>query len=146
MDKYSKIKIDNDFTPCEVKDGDEYFPNGIFEFNVTEMIKYIREHQEEFPLSEVSISEYPPCFSSINEGHVDSVDITSPVILAEIDPGRYNLIDGYHRMEKARRLGLSAIPAYKLGPLQHTRFLTSQKAYVAYVGYWNDKLKELAVE
>lgn len=146
MDTHPKLKIDNHFVPCEVSDQDEYFQNGFFEFNITRMIKHIQEHQEDYSPCQVSVGEYPPCFSSINEGHVDSVDVTSPVILAEIAPGRYNLIDGHHRMEKARRLGLGANPAYILGPLQHTRFLTSQKAYEAYVGYWNDKLKELAVK
>ncbi len=33
-------------------------------------------------------------FSPINESHVDSVEISKPVILAEIFPGQYNLIDG----------------------------------------------------
>ena len=48
-------------------------------------------------------------FSSINESHMDSVVISQPVILAEISPGRFNLIDGNHRMEKARRLGVMSI-------------------------------------
>ena len=53
-------------------------------------------------------------FSSIDESHVDSVDISLPVLLAKISPGRYNLIDGNHRMEKARRIGVSSMPASKL--------------------------------
>ena len=72
-----------------------------------------------------------------------SVEISKPVILAEISPGRYNLIDGNHRMEKARRMGINSIQAYKLNVEQHMRFLTSRKAYVAYIGYWNNKLKEM---
>lgn len=40
-----------------------------------------------------------------------SVDVTKPVIMAEIAPGHYNLIDGRHRVEKARRLGMKKVPA-----------------------------------
>ena len=72
---------------------------------------------------------------------MDSVEISRPVILAEISPGRYNLIDGNHRMEKARRMGMESLPAYKLNAEQHIRFLISRKAYVAYVEYWNGKLE-----
>lgn len=81
-------------------------------------------------------------FSSINESHVESVDIHKPVILAEISPGRFNLIDGNHRMEKARRMGIKNIRAYKLGVIHHIKFLTSSKAYEIYIDYWNSKLKE----
>jgi hypothetical protein len=45
-------------------------------------------------------------------------------------------------MEKARRLGISSIRVYKLNTEQHIQFLTSKKAYVAYVEYWNSKIKE----
>ncbi|MFK7848490.1 MAG: ParB/Srx family N-terminal domain-containing protein [Rhodothermales bacterium] len=80
-------------------------------------------------------------FTTINESHVDSVDISQPVILAEISPGHYNLIDGNHRMEKARRLKMKRISAYRLKAEQHVGFLTSKKAYLVYIDYWNGKLK-----
>ena len=44
------IKRDNDFTPCPVAIGDELFPNGIFEFNITKMIEYIQEDPDAFLL------------------------------------------------------------------------------------------------
>ena len=55
-----------------------------------------------------------------------------PIILAEISPGKYNVIDGNHRIEKAYRLGTERIPAYILTARQHLRFLTTVKAYHAY--------------
>ncbi len=137
------IKIDDDFTPCPVTDGDELFPNGIFVFNITKIIEYIQKNPDTILLEEVTVSDFFEGFSSINESYVDSVEISKPVILAEIFPGRHNLIDGNHRMEKARRLGINKIQAYKLDVSQHIRFLTSRKAYVSYVEYWNNKLKEL---
>ncbi len=138
------LKIDGDFTPCPVCPGDELFPNGIFEFNITKIVEYIKSDSESVALEEVAVKDFHAAFSSINESHVESVEVSKPVILAEISPERYNLIDGHHRMEKARRMGIESIRAYKLDAHQHIRFLTSEKAYVAYVEYWNCKLKGIA--
>lgn len=135
------LKIDNDFTPCPVADGDELFPNGIFVFNITKIFEYIEKNPDSVTLEEVAVSDFPKAFSSINDPHVDSVEISKPVILAEIFPGRYNLIDGHHRVEKARRTGIKSVRAHKLNVHQHMRFLIDKEAYVAYVGYWNSKLK-----
>jgi hypothetical protein len=135
------LKANKDFSPLPVRDGDEFYPNGIFEFNITRILEEIHRHPERFPLEEAVVSDFPKCFSVINESHLEAVDLTRPVILAEIAPGRYNLIDGNHRMEKARRQGLKTLPAYWLGVQQHLKFLTSQRAYDAYVEYWNDKLR-----
>ncbi len=135
------LKVYSDFTPCLVATGDEVFLNGIFEFNITRMLEYIKKNPEVFTLEEVVVSDFYRGFSSINEPHMDSVEISHPVILAEISPGQYNLIDGNHRMEKARRMGIKNVLAYRLNVEQHVRFLTSKKAYLAYIEYWNSKLK-----
>jgi len=136
-----KLKAQSNFVPCPVADGDELFPNGIFVFNITKMLEYIQENPDDLILEEVAVSNFNERFSSINESHMDSVEISQPVILAEISPGHYNLIDGNHRIEKARRTGIQSIQAYKLNVKQHMRFLTSKKAYAAYIEYWNNKLK-----
>jgi hypothetical protein len=135
-----KLKIDNKFTPCPVDTGDELFPNGIFEFNITKIIEYIQNNPDGIALEEVAVSDFFEGFSSINEDYMDSVEISRPVIMAEISPGRYNLIDGNHRMEKARRMGIKSLPAYKLNADQHILFLTSTRAYAAYIKYWNSKV------
>ena len=134
------LKVDKDFTPCPVVDDDEIFPNGIFKFNITKMLECIEKNHDDVTLEEVAVSDVTS-FSHINESHIDSVDISRPVILAEISPGRYNLIDGNHRIEKARRLGVMYIMAYRLNVEQHIRFLTSKTAYLTYIEYWNSKLK-----
>jgi ParB-like nuclease domain len=137
------LKSDDFFIPCPAATGDELFPNGIFVFNITKIIEYIQENPDSITIEEVAVRDYFKDFSSINESHVDSVEISKPVILAEISPGRYNVIDGNHRMEKARRMGMNSIQAYKLNVEQHIRFLTTKKAYVAYIEYWNTKIKEI---
>jgi len=136
-----KLKIDSRFTPCSVEDDDELFPNGIFVFNITKMTEYITSH--EIPCEEVQVKDFSRGASKFNEEHLTAVDITRPVIVAEISPGRYNVIDGNHRMEKARRLGMETIMAYKLGPEQHLQFLTTSQGYSAYVEYWNGKLRDV---
>jgi hypothetical protein len=134
---------DKTFIPADISEGDEYFANGIFEFNITTLIEHIKSNPEIFIPENVSVLEFNNDFSDIDEDYIDSVVFDEPVILAEIAPGRFNLIDGNHRMEKAKRLGLKNIMAYKLSPAQHIRFLTSLNSYEKYIAYWNDKLSEL---
>ena len=137
-----KLKIDKNFTPFHVADNDELYQNGFFQFNITRIIEHIQQSPDNFPLEEVAVADFHEGFSRINEEHVETVDVAMPVILAEIAPGRYNLIDGNHRIEKARRLGLEKVSAYRLGVGQHIRFLTSIEAYESYVEYWNGKIEE----
>lgn len=136
-----KLKIDSRFTPCSVEDDDELFPNGIFVFNITKMTEYITSHG--IPCEEVQIKDFSRGASKFKEEHLTAVDVTRPVIVAEISPGRYNVIDGNHRMEKARRLGLETVMAYKLEPKQHLQFLTTSQGYSAYIAYWNEKLRDV---
>ena len=136
-----QLKINKNFKPCSVEAGDELYPNGIFEFNITRMSEYLQKNPEAVPVEFARIADISSGFSSLNESHLDAVDVSRPIILAEIAPGRYNVIDGNHRVEKARRLGMKTVPAYRIPPEQHMQFLTSQKAYNAYVAYWNEKLR-----
>jgi len=137
-----KMKLDSRFTPCPIEDGDEMFPNGIFVFNITKMTEHITSHG--IPCEEVLVKDFSRGSSKFKEEHLTAVDVTRPLIVAEISPGRYNVIDGNHRMEKARRLGLENVMAYKLGPEQHLQFLTTSQGYSAFVEYWNGKLRDLS--
>jgi len=134
------LNIDKKFAPCPMTDGDEMYPNGIFVFNITKMIAHIETMPDRMAREEIAVKDYYWGFSSLNETHLPTVDISRPVIIAEISPGRYELIDGHHRMERARRIGLESVLAYRMNVDQHIRFLTSMKAYTAYIEYWNSKL------
>jgi hypothetical protein len=137
-----KLRINRHFTACPIDDGDELYPNGIFVFNITKMAEYIQNNPNSNSCEEVRVKDFSEGSSKINESHLATVDVSKPVIVAEISPGRFNVIDGNHRMEKARRSGMKTISAYKVSPEVHLQFLTTEKGYLAYVEYWNNKLKE----
>ena len=138
------LKYDEAFIPCHVAEGDELFRNGIFVFNISKLIGYLEGECSDIAVTEVDVDDYPREFSSINESHVNTVSLTQPVIVAEISPGRYNLIDGNHRAERARRTGMRKLPCYRLNVTEHLPFLTSKRAYDAYVEYWNGKARSMS--
>ena len=137
----TKLKIDNNFTPCPAIAGDEMRANGIFVFNITKMSEYIKNNLDSIMLQKITVKDFLESFLSINESHMETVDISQPIILAEIAPDQHNVLDGNHRMEKARRAGIKHLPAYKLNVNQHLQFLIDKTAYISYVEYWNSKLK-----
>ena len=138
------LKFDKKFTPYPTDDEDELFQNGIFVFNISRMIEYIQDNPGLFTPEVVALKDVYSTSPHINETHLDSVDVSKPVILAEIAPDRFNLIDGHHRAEKAIRQKIETIKAYRLKAQQHIHFLNSRKGYEKYVEYWNDKLKDRA--
>jgi len=76
----------------------EIYQNGIFHFNITEMTKFIKEDEAKTLVMEsVEVESTRSGFTNnINEEHLDSVDVTIPIILAKISPENYNVIDGNH--------------------------------------------------
>jgi hypothetical protein len=142
-----RLDLDPHFRPCEPLEGEELYPNGIFEFNITRLLAYIGAGGR-FRAERALLDDIPFAGKSeiLNELAVVSADLTHPVILAEVSPGRYNLIDGHHRAAKARREGVPSIPAYRIHCPEHVAFLTSTRAYEAYVEYWNCKVEDASAE
>ena len=141
----SKLKFRKKFQPCSVEEGEEMYPNGIFEFNITRLLAFIKVHPEQFPVELVPLEEIP-CYgdsSRLNPETVSTADLSRPIVLAEISPGLYNVIDGNHRLGKARQDGVRTIAAYRVRCPQHVPFLTSITSYEKYVEYWNSKVKTL---
>lgn len=135
-----KLKHDKHFVPCPEEENDELYPNGIFLFNITHLLRYLQSDESHIPISDAVVAEFPRYTDSLDQDYVDSTDLQSPVIIAEIAPDRFNVIDGNHRMEKARKNHIEELPCYRVPPTMHTKFLTSQSAYEAYIDYWNEKL------
>lgn len=136
------LKYDKTFVPCPEAEGDELYRNGIFIFNITKLTQHLESDESNVELTEIEVAHYAKGFSSIDKTHVQTTDTTKPVIIAEIAPNRYNLIDGNHRAEKAKAAGIATLPCYKVTVTEHLPFLTSTKAYTAYVEYWNDKVSQ----
>ncbi|MFZ0498107.1 MAG: ParB/Srx family N-terminal domain-containing protein [Steroidobacteraceae bacterium] len=140
-----RLDLDPSFQPSETVHGDELYPNGIFEFNITRLSAYIvaagRFRAEPVALEDICYGGTSP---GLNELTIAAADLSRPVILAEISPGRYNLIDGNHRVAKARREGVPSILAYRIRCPEHVAFLTSTRAYEKYVEYWNSKVDDAA--
>ena len=77
------------------------------------------------PLEEI------PCHgdgSGLHPETVRTADLSCPIVLAEISSGLYNVIDGNHRLGKARQDGVRAIPAYRVRCPQQVPFLISMTA------------------
>ena len=140
--KLALLPRDPQFQPCTTEPGDELCPNGIFEFNISRLIAFISAHPERFPTKIVELSEIPDYGSSdrLDDAAVQTADLSRPVLLAEIAPARFSLIDGHHRVAKARRMMATTITAFRVRCPDHVSFLTSANAYETYVEYWNSKL------
>jgi hypothetical protein len=136
-----RLKADPNFKPHLQTEGDEHFANGIFDFNVSRMLAHIETNPALFPIEKVELKAlYEYAGDHLDEATVRSADLGRPIVLAEISPGRFNLIDGNHRVERGRREGVLTLPGYRLRADQHLTFLTSMKAYQSFIQYWNSKL------
>ena len=141
--KLLKLRINKNFNPLPLAEEDEVFRNGIFEFNVTKLLAFISDNPTQFPVEQVEVARLVTGVSGrLNEEPVGTAIIEKPIVLAEISPNRFNVIDGNHRLEKAHREGMERIPAYRVRVDQHMTFLTSAKAYETYAEYWNSKIKD----
>lgn len=133
--------------------GDEIFCNGVFYFNVSALLDWLRQNPQPVVYTPIDMwfSSFPK-----EECYVDAADLTRPIVIAEIAPDYldfisdipehhwpsrgYACIDGHHRIEKANRMGIETLPAVVIRMEQHIQFL--YKGYDSYAEYWNSKLKD----
>ena len=108
----AKLKRDKNLQPCPAESGDEHYQNGIFEFNITRLLAFIDTCADRFPIELVSVAEFPNYGGShLDEETVRTADLSRPILLAEIAPGLFNVIDGNHRLARARCEGVQAVPS-----------------------------------
>jgi hypothetical protein len=142
-----KLKHAPAFEPCPIAAGDEVFRNGIFEFNITRLMAFVEARADRFPIEFVAVASTPNYGDSrLDHATIAAADLSCPVLFAEIAPSRFNLIDGNHRMARARRDGIPTVPAHRITCPHHVAFLTSTLAYEKYVEYWNGKIQEMRRE
>lgn len=124
--------------------GEEIWRNGIMHFNVSRIIDDIESGKLRVIRETIDVKKWSRIHSSsvINEEHMPNVVLSRPIIQAEIRHDMFELIDGHHRLEKAKREGLEFIDSFKLSGEQLSRYLTSVERYQTFVKYWNNKLQE----
>jgi hypothetical protein len=141
------MKLMKNYKPVPSEAAEEFYPNGIFVFNISKLIQYIHLNPDIFKAETVAVNAVNSFnsfkSSNLNESTVKSADISIPLIMAEISPDQFNLIDGHHRLERAKREGREVISVYKIPAEHHVLFLNASEVYQAYVEYWNEKCKEI---
>lgn len=142
MNKSRKLKLIKNYVPCKAIENEEIYRNGIFNFNISRIIEHIMNGKLDAEREDINTIDWCKMHfhGSIDENHLPSVDITKPVIQAEIRPGIYELIDGHHRLEKAYRNNIKTINSYKLKGEQLVEYFTDIRGYEAFIEYWNSKL------
>jgi hypothetical protein len=139
----AKLKLDRRFKPCPAEEGDELFANGIFEFNVTRLLAFVAAHPERCPRGHIDLQEIADYgATNLCEETIRTADLTRPILQVEMSPGQYVVIDGHHRVGRARREGVQILPAYRVPCPEHVPFLVSALAYEKYVEYWNSKVED----
>lgn len=141
----------------KIQPRDEYFPNGVFKFHITKLNEHIKQFYDEFVVVDIDVSSYHKfyCNQELNQDYIKAAELKRPVILAEIAPDRlhhgypliskdyysrgYNLIDGHHRLTKAKLEGKDYIKAYIVPMEKHIEFMC--EGFEEYVDYWNSKLE-----
>ncbi|MGE6203840.1 hypothetical protein [Guptibacillus hwajinpoensis] len=140
--KRRKIKMDNNYIPLPSHLGDEIYPNGIFHFNISRIVEDIDYGILHMEREKIEVKRWfnTKTRGKINENHLLMVDVSRPIIQAEIRPGMFEIIDGNHRIEKAFRENIPTSPSYKLKGEQLILYFKERDGYMAFVEYWNSKL------
>ncbi len=58
-----------------------------------------------------------------NKEYAMTTDLSQPLVLVQLCPGKDKLIDGNHRLYKAKQLGIRTLSAYYLTPEQHQKYV-----------------------
>lgn len=146
MKKERTLKLNKNYIPCDACENEEIYPNGIFHFNISRILEHVISDQLIVEQEDICVSDWYKSHytgNDFNEEHLKTVNLEKPVIQAEISPGRYNIIDGNHRLEKAYREKIENIKSYKLKAEQLIAYFIDVKGYQAFVKYWNDELTYL---
>jgi hypothetical protein len=91
----AKLELNKRFQPCPVKLDEEMYPNGIFVFNITQLQAFMDADAERFAVEQVAVEDIPNYGPPAEEKTIRCADLSRPIVLAEISPARFNLIDGH---------------------------------------------------
>ena len=145
IDSCKKFKLNKDYVPLPIYEGDEIYPNGIFNFSISRIMEDIESGKLIPRYEKINVQEWFKTHwrGTINEEHLPTVDVTRPILQAQIRPDIYVVIDGNHRLEKDFRDGIEYIESFKLCAEQLLPYFKDIRGYTAYVEYWNLKIKNM---
>ena len=140
--KNRKMKLNKKFTPISETAEEVY--GGFLQFNISVIIQDIASKKLIVDKKRIHIKnwfkEHSIEFGVINKEHLPSVDLSVPIIQAELRINKYEIIDGNHRMQKAFDNGRIYINSYQLSGEQLANYLMSKEQYESYIRYWNEKV------
>lgn len=137
-----KLVLDTNFKSVPLYIDDETFRIGIFKFNITKILADLANEELIGERTEIDVVHWfkENWRGKVNEDHMPNVKIGVPIVMVEIKPGTYSVIDGNHRLEKAFREGVEKIDAIRLKGEQILPYLTDGRGYESFIKYWNSKL------
>ena len=140
--KNRKMKLNKKFTPISETAEEVY--GGFLQFNISAIIQDIASKKLIVDKKRIHIKnwfkEHSIEFGVINKEHLPSVDLSVPIIQAELRINKYEIIDGNHRMQKAFDNGRIYINSYQIKGEQLANYLMSKEQYESYIRYWNEKV------
>lgn len=152
--RYQEMVYRPEYYDFHTEDRTEWFPVGIFSFNVSRLISDLEQFEKDpesfrsFRASvikrDVGVDEAISAnfgLKDLEESHVEQADLARPLIYVELSPDNYNLIDGNHRLAKAKKTGVDKLPAYFIPAHEAALYLSSEAEYCEYVRYWNGKVE-----
>ncbi len=139
-----ELIYDPNYVPCPTAPGDEIYVKGTLSLNITAVLKSISAGEIQCPCEDLNIKTWFLINfqqqGTIHETHLDKVDLKKPIVLAERKPGAFTVVDGHHRMAKARRDGVENIKAYKISGKDFISFFTTLESYEKFLWDWNEDL------
>lgn len=140
------LKLIKNYIPKQpISDEIEIYPNGIFQFFISKIVEDIDNGIFVPKMERIDIEKWRKTHtisSRLDEEHLQGVDTKKPIIQAEIRIGKFEIIDGNHRFEKASRDGKKTINSYKIYGEELVPYFYDRKGYECFVKYWNSKLEE----
>lgn len=146
MERNRILSLNKNYTPCPAVENDELYPNGIFVFNISKIIEHIQSGLLTIEEEDICVKNWYSknlTSTSLNEEYLKTLTLERPVIQGEISPGKYNIIDGNHRLEKAYREKVEYIKSYKVKGEQLIDYFIDSRGYQSFVEYWNSIIRDL---
>jgi len=143
-----------DYEPAWQTNDDEIFHFGALRWNVTKMKQWIKENVDSLDILDIPVEPWAVFIENVirhREDHIDEVNIAEPLIAVEMLEDSIIVVDGAHRILKAKKLGIENLKTYFLPFDLQVQFLINEWEYEQAITMWNNDCeqrskKELVVD